>query len=159
VTIVANAGPLIALARIQHLHLLPALYDEIVIPPAVLQELTSDVEQVGAQELAQAAWLHVVEVEDQAEIEVLRSSLDQGESEAIILARQLQATLLIDERRGRTLAAGLGVTKTGTIGVLIDAKQAGLVASVSQLLDGLREAGVRLSPRIYEEARRLASEL
>ncbi|MFQ5854703.1 MAG: DUF3368 domain-containing protein [Anaerolineae bacterium] len=121
-TVVANAGPLISLARIGQLGLLQELYDEVVVPPSVHQEVTGDPGQAGAQELAQASWLRVVEVEDQTAVEVLRFSLDLGESEAIVLARELPATLLIDERRGRTTATALGLTKTGTVGVLLAAK-------------------------------------
>ena len=58
--VVANAGPLISLARIDQLALLPALYSEVIVPPVVYQEITTETDLPGAQELAQAEWLRAV---------------------------------------------------------------------------------------------------
>ncbi|HKV06669.1 MAG TPA: DUF3368 domain-containing protein [Thermoanaerobaculia bacterium] len=76
----------------------------------------------------------------------------------LVLAQELEATAAIDERRGRNLAVTLGVSQTGTVGILVIAKERGLISAVTPLLDQLRIHGVRLSPRLYEEARRLAGE-
>ncbi len=156
--VVSNSGPLIALARIDRLDLLPGLFDHIVIPSSVLQEVTADPQRCGADTLGSAPWLRVAPVEDQTAVAVLRFSLDRGESEAIVLARQLGALLLIDERRGRTIATSLAVPRTGTIGILLAAKRAGLIEGVTPLLHGLIEAGVRISQTLYLEARTLAGE-
>mgnify|MGYP001237658274 CR=1 FL=1 len=156
--VVSNAGPLIALARIDHLDLLEELYNEIVVPPAVSHEIMRDPDLPGALSLKQAPWLRVEAVNDRTAVERLRFWLDQGESGAIILAQELDATLLIDERRGRTIAAALGLQYTGTVGMLLAAKQNGHVERVMPLLDALIVAGIRLSNRLYEEARQLAGE-
>jgi uncharacterized protein len=84
--------------------------------------------------------------------------LDAGESEVLVLAQEIGATAVIDERRGRNLAVALGIPQTGTIGILLAAKRAGSIPEITSLLNQLLENGVRLSPRLYEEARRLAGE-
>ncbi|MGB8643782.1 MAG: DUF3368 domain-containing protein [Anaerolineae bacterium] len=157
-TVVANAGPLIALARIGKLDLLPALYGYLLIPPAVQQETTREPELAGSAELSSANWLHVTRVKNNAEVQRLQFWLDPGESEAIVLAQEQNATLLMDERRGRAIAATLGLNVTGTVGILLAAKTQGHVPVVIPLLDALITAGVRISPRLYEQATQLAGE-
>jgi predicted nucleic acid-binding protein len=158
VAIVCNAGPLISLARIDRLDLLPALFGEIIVPPAVYREVTSDDSLAGARDLANAGWLKLGKGQDQRSVERLLSSLDAGEAEVLILAREIAATAAIDEKRGRHLALELGVSQTGTVGILLAAKQAGLIPSIRPLLDHLVAKGVRLSSRLFEEACRLADE-
>ncbi|MFN8473987.1 MAG: DUF3368 domain-containing protein [Anaerolineae bacterium] len=157
-TVVSNAGPLIALARIGRLDLFETLFGEIVVPPAVFAEVTRNPDLPGASDLEQGTWLVVRPVADEIAVQRLRFWLDLGESEAIILSQELGATLLIDERRGRAVATTLGVRVTGTIGLLLAAKHTGYIPAVLPLLDALLASGIRLSPRLYEEARRLAGE-
>jgi predicted nucleic acid-binding protein len=159
VGIVCNAGPLISLARIGRLDLLPALFSEIIVPPAVYREVTGDDSLPGAGDLRQADWLKVAEVQDRSVVEQLLSSLHAGEAEVLILARELGATAAIDEKRGRRVAEELGVAQTGTVGILLAAKVAGLIPFVRPLLDELAAKRIRLSSRLYEEACRLAEEL
>ena len=156
--VVANAGPLISLARIDHLPLLPALYSEVIVPPVVYQEITAETDLPGAHELAQAGWLRAVAARDELAVQRLLFWLDRGESEAIVLAQEMSTTLLIDERRGRAIAAALSLEITGTVGILLAAKALGHVQVVMPLLDALLAAGVRLSPRLYDEAQRQAGE-
>jgi hypothetical protein len=84
--------------------------------------------------------------------------LDAGESEVVVLAQEHGVTAAIDERRARNLAAALGVAQTGTVGILLAAKRAGLIPALTPLLDLLAARGVHLSSRLYEEARRMAGE-
>jgi predicted nucleic acid-binding protein len=158
VILVVNSGPLISLARIGRLEILPALFAEVVCPRAVFDEVTLDRELPGAEAIAAAEWLNVVTVSDRAAVEHWSVWLDSGESEVLVLAQELGATVAIDERRARRLAADLSVPQTGTVGILLTAKRQGLIAEVSPLLDQLSEQGIRLSPRLREEARRLAGE-
>ncbi|MBI1879979.1 MAG: DUF3368 domain-containing protein [Chloroflexi bacterium] len=95
---------------------------------------------------------------DQLAVQRLLFWLDHGESEAIVLAQEMGTTLLIDERRGRAIAATLSLEITGTVGILLAAKALGQVQEVTPLLDALLAAGVRLSPRLYDEAQRQAGE-
>jgi len=113
VTLVVNSGPLISLARIGQLELLPALFDDIAIPQAVFEEVTRDPALPGADAIAQAEWLRVVNVTDRKAVERLSVSLDAGESEVLVLAKQIGGTAAIDERRGRSLAEAQGQPQTG----------------------------------------------
>lgn len=156
--LIANAGPLIALARIGKLDLLPAAYSEILVPDAVYREITQDPLLPGAHEVAQARWLRSVAVADTRAVARMRFWLDQGESEAIALAQERTMPLAIDERRGRRIASSLGVEITGTIGILLACKHLELIDEVMPLLDQLINKGIRLSASLYENARRLAQE-
>jgi uncharacterized protein len=128
---VSDAGPLIALGRINHLHLLPELFEQIIIPEAVFREVTSQVELPGAMQLKRAAWLQTHVAQDIGAVERLLFWLEQGESEAIILAQRLNSTLLMDERRGRSIATTMGLRVAGSVGILIAAKQHRLIPEVT----------------------------
>ena len=158
--IVANAGPLIALARIGHFHLLHLLYNGLRIPTAVKDEvITFGKARPGAVELETAQWIQVVDVTNQTAIELLRERLDRGESEAIVLAIELEADLLlIDEARGRRIAQAQGLNHIGTLGILVQARQNGIIAAVTPLLDDLIESGFRMNEALYRTAQQLAGE-
>lgn len=158
--VVADAGPLIALARIGQFGLLRSLYGQLHVPPTVRDEVVIlERERPGADDVNAAAWIHTVEVRDVTAVQLLRERLDAGESEAIVLAIQLAADLLvIDEARGRRVAEARGLNKTGTIGTLIAAKKRGLVPEVKPLSDDLRAAGFRLSEDLYRTGQVLAGE-
>jgi predicted nucleic acid-binding protein len=158
--VVANAGPLIALARVGQFDLLRAVYRRVHIPPAVRDEVMASGSGLpGAAEAGAATWLHIVEVRDRTAVQLLRDRLDAGESEAIVLAVELRADLLlIDEARGRRVAEARGLNKTGTVGTLVVAKKRGLISTVTPLLDELWAGGFRMSEELYQRARVLAGE-
>jgi hypothetical protein len=84
--------------------------------------------------------------------------LDPAEAEAIALALELNALLLLDERRARKKAAELGLWHIGTGGILLDAKQVGLLSEVHPLLNAMRKAGVYFGDRLIRDILRLAGE-
>ena len=146
--VVTDTTCLIALDRIDRLHVLPALF-EVVAPPAVVVEFGR-----------RPPWLSVLPVADAARVADLKTALDAGEAEAIALALSLpQTTLLIDEVRGRRVATRLGLNVLGTAGVLLRAKRHGLAPAVRPLLDALREEhSFRLSDALYGQVLREAGE-
>jgi len=160
--IAADAGPLIGLARAGILGVLPKLYQAVKVPPAVEAELRLTEDRPGSRALreAQAAgWLVTVALRSPERVTELEEVVDRGEAEAIQLAEERGSRfLLIDERRGRMLARGRGVVVVGTGGVLVVAKERGLLQTVGSALDRLANAGYRLSPRLRDEILRRAGE-
>ncbi|WP_058557057.1 DUF3368 domain-containing protein [Thiohalocapsa sp. ML1] len=162
--VIADAGPLIALARIEHLSLLPTPYGTVTVPEAVLAELRLDSDRPGARLLSAALGAGVIEARAlpphlASDLAQLSLVLDAGEAAAILLAEALSCRfLLIDERRGRAVARRRGVPVVGLAGVLLAAQRHGLVPSVAPLLAALAEHGYRLSDSLVREVLRLAGE-
>jgi hypothetical protein len=136
------------------------LYGQLRVPPAVRDEVvTWGRGRPGAKETMQASWIHVVDVRDVTAAQLLKERLNAGESEAIVLAIQLGADLLlIDEARGRRVAEASGLNKIGTIGTLIAAKRRGLLSEVTPSLDDLQAAGFRMSEDLHRTSQILAGE-
>ncbi len=158
--VVANSGPLISLARVGQLNLLETLYNQLYIPLAVREEVVHKGYGLpGASMVDAASWIQIRAIHDTVAVQLLRKELDAGESEAIILAVELQADLLlIDEARGRRVAEMRGLCKTGTLGTLIAAKKRYIISEVTPLLDDLRNAGVHMNRELYQKVRTLTGE-
>jgi len=143
VIVVADTSPLRYLILIEHVHVLPALYGHVVVPPAVIVELnrerTPDLVKTWLSNMPE--WLHV-----QAPTRTLtspRTVLGAGEREAIALAAELSAdALLMDDRDARQEATRLGVHVLGTLRVLVDASEHDL-ADLSTAFDRLRGTNFR----------------
>ncbi|MBE9011163.1 DUF3368 domain-containing protein [Pseudanabaenaceae cyanobacterium LEGE 13415] len=152
-TIVCNTSPITNLAAINQFELLRSVYSEIVIPQAVFDELTQVGYAVpGTVEVQTANWIRVVTVRDRNQVSTFRQVLDAGEAEAIALALELSAErLLIDEAAGRSIAEASGLKVTGTLGVLLIAKQQGIIPLVQPMIDSLMsQAGFRVSSALYK---------
>lgn len=158
-TVVANTTPIIALALISQLDLLRHLYGEVVIPPTVQVEvLAGGTRGIGVAELQRANWIRVMPLQDPRRADLV-SDLDRGEAEVIALAQEMNADLvIIDERLARRHAKRLRLPLTGTLGVLLKAKQRGLVPAVRPLIEQLVHGGVRLGDTLVDEVLRLAGE-
>lgn len=153
--VVCNTSPIIALACAGRLDLLRAVHGEILVPDAVFDEITvAGAGEPGASEVAQATWIKRRPALNVSLVNALSLELDAGEAEAIALAVEIRAGLiLLDERRGRRAAKRLGLTVAGTLGVLIAAKDRGLLASVRPVLDALRaDAGFWMDDNLYNAA-------
>jgi predicted nucleic acid-binding protein len=157
--VILNATPVIALTLINQLDLLRRLYGEVIIPPAVQAEvLAGGPGSPGFAELQTAKWIRATPLQDPRRADLL-SDLDRGEAEVVALAQELDATLvIIDERLARLHARRLGLNLTGTLGVLLRAKERGLVPAVKPLIDQLQQGGFRLDDFVIAEALELAGE-
>lgn len=155
-SVVCNASPLINLAQIGLLTLLRDLYHTLVIPDAVWHEVVvAGAGQPGAREVQAADWITVQPVTNRPLVQALQQELDAGEAEAIALALELTAELLImDERLGRETAQHLGVPCIGVIGVLLEARHSGKIHALTPYLDALRhQAGFWISEPLYQRVR------
>ena len=148
--VVADTGPLIALARVVRLELLRRRYERVVVPPAVHAEFALDSDWLGARVLSRtfdAGWLTVGSVTGLGLVRELARLLDPGEAEAISLAEQEHACfLLVDDARGRRIARSRGISVVGVAGVIQAAKARGEVAAVRPILEAFTNIGYRLSP-------------
>jgi predicted nucleic acid-binding protein len=142
VIVISDTSPITNLAAIGCLDLLRQLYHRVIIPSAVYRELTAETGRHPGAMVQTLDWIETGAVTNQAIVTALRIELDEGEAEAIALAQELNADLvLIDERLGRAAASRFGLRVLGLLGVLIQAKQQGLIPEIKPLLDGLQHAG------------------
>ncbi|MFK0732998.1 MAG: DUF3368 domain-containing protein [Gloeotrichia echinulata HAB0833] len=154
--VISDTSAITNLAAIDQLKLLPLLYEQVIIPEAVYRELVDiDPPVPGSVEVQTATWLEVKLIANREVVERLQSEvrLDPGESEAIALALELGADLLlIDERRGRSEADRLGIKITGLLGILVEAKRKNLILAVKPLMDALiATSEFRVSSALYNK--------
>ena len=151
--VVSNTSPISNLAIIGRLDVLSHQFGTIRIPQAVRRELARLEHDAGSRDIEQAlldGWIQMEATAAGGLARSLASTLDAGEAEAIALASDSAADLLImDESAGRAAARNLGITMTGTLGVLLKEKRAGGVASMSEEMDRLvNDAGFFISGSI-----------
>ena len=150
ITVVSDATPLIAFAKLDGLSWLQQLFGEIYIPKAVYEEVAiAGAGRVASTEVQSATWIQVRSVLKRDQVSILLTQLDLGESEAIVLAQEIEADwLLMDEVRGRSVAHALGLPVIGTVGLLVMAKDMGLIPEVRPLLGVLLSQSFRLSEKV-----------
>ncbi|WKN46299.1 DUF3368 domain-containing protein [Tunicatimonas pelagia] len=150
--IISDTSSLSGLLVIGRLDILEQVYQRVIIPQAVYEELLT-LERYGydLQAIQKATWLKVIVPSDKQLVAKLSETLDQGESEAIAASIEQNADyLLIDEKKGRAVAESLGVEVVGLVGVLIEAKELEVIDLVAPILDELRQkAGFWISEKFY----------
>lgn len=145
--IVSDSTCLIGLERVGELEILPALFSAIMIPPEVMREFGGNF-----------AWLKVENLTNHLLVAALQMVVDAGEAEAIALASEKNYLLISDGKQARSAAKRLGVAVIGTVGILIRAKQNGIIAEVKPILDALEVNEFRISRALREEALEIAGE-
>ncbi|WP_028295898.1 DUF3368 domain-containing protein [Olivibacter sitiensis] len=156
--VVSNTTPLLSLLKLGRLHLLKDLYGNVIVPYAVYLEIERGRDWEYYVDLSKQSWITIQKLANPEALSYF-FDLDSGEAEVIVLARELHADLVIlDESLGRRYAQELGLTLTGTIGVLLKAKQNRLIPSVKNALLELSEKGVWLSTALIQHASELAGE-
>lgn len=153
--VVVDSSSLISLARIGKLDILKDMFDKIYIPQDVFEEVvTTGRNRPGSKEIEDAIWIEKREMKGRKTIESLarESNLSRGELATIMLAKELNADLIIlDEKRARKVAEFANVNVMGTAGVLEQAYQKGMISNLKEVLDELKESGFRLSEKVYYE--------
>ena len=150
--VVSNSSPLIALVRIQRLDLLLAIFESILIPPAVAHEIAPSIPILPP-------WLRIQAPTVLPPAPLLHRRLGAGEREALALAIELRADwIILDDLAARHAAEATGLNVIGTLGTLVSAKRTGLLMSIRPELDGLRATSFFLSPQLYDELLRVAGE-
>lgn len=136
--VISDTSAITNLWQIGQIEILQLLYTEIVIPTAVQNELF----EIETQKkfLETCNWIKVQPATNKVLIELLEEELDQGEAQAIVLSVELQPVfLIIDELKGREKARAFGIKIIGLLGVLVEAKKAGIISQINPILIDLTE--------------------
>lgn len=145
----SNTTPFIALSSIGKLDLLPQLFTELCVVPEVVEECSVG-GSVVVPDLTDLPWIKVVQSSTDIHSHFLLE-LDKGEKYTIHMACKLKADLVIvDEKIGRNVAEYLGLSVIGTLGILLNAKQKGLVASFSDCVMNLQANGLHYHPLLVK---------
>lgn len=156
--VILNNTPLVALWLIDRLELLRDLYGEILIPQAVFEEFNAGNYTTRQATLLKAPWIQVAQITHPKQL-LVYTGLDKGEAEVLALAIERTAKLVvIDERKGRRYAQRLGLPLTGTLGLLLLAKEKGLITAVSPLIAQLQTNGLYFAPELLTKTFHLAQE-
>ena len=158
--LVSNTGPLIALSLINRLDLLQALFDQVIVPEAVHEEILQGAGlHAGLRFYHDARWIQVQPVRGTMD-PLLETVLHVGEASVIQLAREIHADCaLIDEKKARKVARAIyGLKVIGSARVMIDAKKLGLIESVGDELELMKTNGYWIHHDIIDLAKRIAGE-
>jgi predicted nucleic acid-binding protein len=148
-TIIADTSCLIVLSNIKELDILHRLYGSITITLEVASEYVHEL----------PGWIKIKTAKDKLMQLVLEMQIDKGESSSITLALEIpNSTLILDDYKARKIALHLGLTFTGTIGVIIKAKISGIIPSIKPLLRKIKQTNFRLTDEIELQALKEAGE-
>lgn len=149
--IVSNTTPIISLLKLNRLDLLQKLYTQIYIPTAVFNEIEAGKTKGYYKDISKIDWINISDIQDEQAVKYFLD-LDAGEAEAIVLATEISADLIIlDEKLGRFHAKHADLKVTGTIGVLIKAKTKGYIDELKPLLNELTDKEVWISEKLKRE--------
>ncbi len=140
--VISDASPLIALVDIGRVDLLRKMYQRVRITDMVRGEIHAELPE----------WIEVSTDYEVQQYQLLCLELDVGEASAIALAlKQTGSRIILDERKGRIVAKRLNLKVTGTVGLIVKAKEAGLITSGKVVLDQLAEHGFWLSEKLKRQ--------
>ncbi len=150
-TIVSDSTTLIILGKIERYDLLENLFDKVYIPSEVMREVSKKSDGVSHKIMAYTLF-ETKRVSNEITLKMLDGILDSGESEAIVLAKEMQCILLIDEKKGRTIAKTMGLDIIGLLGVLIaNVKREAITRTEAiEILDTIKREKFRISKKLEE---------
>ena len=147
--IISDTSCFIILTNIGELELLQKVYGQIVTTPEIVAEFGEPLPE----------WVEIAEVKDKYRQTILELQIDKGESSAIALALETpDSVVILDDYKARKIAERLGVTLTGTIGVIIKAKLNGTIPSIKPIIEKIKQTDFRLSAEIESQALKEADE-
>ncbi len=147
--IISDTSCFIILTNVGELDLLQKVYGQIVTTPEIAAEFGEPLPE----------WVEIPEVKDKYRQTILELQIDKGESSAIALALETPDSIVIlDDYKARKIAERLGVTLTGTIGVIIKAKLNGIIPSIKPIIEKIKQTDFRLSAEIEIQALKEADE-
>lgn len=149
--VIVNSTPLLILGKIGKLEILHKMYQEIIIPQAVFHEVTKKNDIAGkAVQAACQDWIKVEAIKDMREYAMYRAKLHAGEVEVMIIAQQSPKAdlIILDDMAARKTAEFLGLPLSGTIGVLIKAKQKGIIPEVMPIIEEMEKSGFFISIKV-----------
>ena len=156
--IISNTTPIITLLTISKLELLKELYGKLIIPQGVFEEIEEGKNKDYYTDLSLIDWIEIKSISDKEPLKYI-SDLDKGEAEVIILANEIKADLvIIDEKAGREYANHFNLKLTGTIGVLLKAKELGFINKIKPLLKIMKENGIWISQKFINKVLKIAKE-
>jgi predicted nucleic acid-binding protein len=148
--VVSNATPIISLSSMGKIQILKDLFNEIIIPKAVYKELKAK-KGYGYNEV-DSSFIKIYSIKGKICQDLLLNQLDIGESETIILAKELNSDLvIIDENIAYRIAKNIGLNVARTLSILLKAKQKGIIKSIKPLLDEMIYKGRWYSPKVYQK--------
>jgi hypothetical protein len=155
---VSDSSTLICFAILGRLDLLERLFDAIMVPQQVFNEVTAP-GRPYADDIANFLRDRIVNAQNAMAVNMLCLDIDRGEAESIVLSlEQKSDVILMDDAKGRKVAYRQGLRPVGTIGILLNAKGKGHVPLIKPLLDTLITSNIRISEDLYREALELAGE-
>jgi predicted nucleic acid-binding protein len=155
--VVINASPLIVVFKSDQAMLLPQLFQEIYLPSDVYGEIVAGKDDLASQQVPQIPWLKPVEIPIHPTI----AAWDLGAGESSVLSFALahpEYRAIVDDAAARRCARTLGIKTLGTGGVMVLAKRRGLIDSVGDRLQRLRDEGLWLSDSVIELLKQQAGE-
>ena len=157
---VSNTTPILSLHKISHLSLLRSLFGEVIVPKAVYNEIAVFGKgKMGDDVFNSIDYISVKELENEMAVSLLRTQLDCGEAEAIVLASELWAdVLLLDEKKARRVAKANALPVIGTLGILLAAKNMGIIPDIRTQLDALIANGIWVDELLYHAVLQEAGE-
>lgn len=148
--VIVNSTPIIILSNAQSLSVLKSVYQEITIPKAVFDEVTAKEDSACNELKNNLDWIHIENISNQASKRMYQAKLHAGEVEVMILAQETNADLVIlDDNAAKKTAKFLGLTVTGTMGVLLKAKSLGFISEVKPIIDRIKDNGFFITNELY----------
>lgn len=149
---IINASPLIFLARSRHLDLLHTFASEVWVPETVADEIRQrGANEITAQAIADTEWL-ITKPSPTTPVTITEWRLGAGESAVLALAAEHQLEAIIDDLAGRKCAAALNIPVRGTLGIVLVAKQRGVIPAARPVIEDMMHAGLYLSRRVLDKA-------